>query len=256
MKRMFSLSVTILLLFVFASVAAAAPTDITVRVRSKGAKFIGSSMGGVLITIKDADTGELLARGTVVGGTGDTELIMKQAHRTGESYADTKTAAFTATFDLDAPRYLEIAAFGPLAQRQAANRVTLTQWVVPGKHLTGGDAMMLEMPGLVVDVQSPATHIKLSGTPQTVKIEANVTMMCGCPIEPDGPWGADDIEVRALIRRNGKAYTEISLGYAGRTSQFAADFTITEPGVYDGTVYGYEAATGNTGLDRFTVVVK
>ncbi len=41
----------------------AEPTHITVHVLAKGAKFIGTSMGGVEITIRDADTGELLAKG-------------------------------------------------------------------------------------------------------------------------------------------------------------------------------------------------
>ena len=36
----------------------AEPTDITVRVLSKDAKFVGTSMGGVRITLRDAETGE------------------------------------------------------------------------------------------------------------------------------------------------------------------------------------------------------
>jgi hypothetical protein len=43
--------------------ARAEPTQLEVRVISKGAKFVGTSMGGVLITIRNADTGELLAEG-------------------------------------------------------------------------------------------------------------------------------------------------------------------------------------------------
>ena len=51
-------------------------TGITVRVRSKDAKFVGSSMGGALVTIRNADTGELLTKGVTVGTTGDTERLM------------------------------------------------------------------------------------------------------------------------------------------------------------------------------------
>jgi hypothetical protein len=49
--------------------------------------------------------------------------------------------------------------------------------VVPGKHITGGDAWMLELPGFVVDVLAPPTHVSLKGVPYTVTLKANVTMM-------------------------------------------------------------------------------
>ena len=55
----------------------AVPTDITVRVRAKDAKFVGDTMGGARVTIRDAETGELLAKGVTTGTTGDTSLIMK-----------------------------------------------------------------------------------------------------------------------------------------------------------------------------------
>jgi hypothetical protein len=50
--------------------APARPTEIVVRVISKDSKFIGTSMGGMRITLRDAHTGELLATGIIVGGTG------------------------------------------------------------------------------------------------------------------------------------------------------------------------------------------
>lgn len=53
------------------------PTEIVVRVIGKDSKFIGTSMGGMRITLRDAHTGELLATGVTVGGTGDTERIMQ-----------------------------------------------------------------------------------------------------------------------------------------------------------------------------------
>ena len=95
----------------------------------------------------------------------------------GMSISNDKSAKFTATLDIDEPTYIEITAYGPLAQRKSANRISVTQWVIPGKHIIEGDAMMLELPGLVVDVQSPPTHIKLEGLPQEVKIEANIAML-------------------------------------------------------------------------------
>ena len=66
------------------------------RVIAKGAKFIGTSMGGVEITIRDADTGELLVKG-VAGGTGDTKRI-KAAK--SEPLATPDAAKFDATIDI------------------------------------------------------------------------------------------------------------------------------------------------------------
>lgn len=155
----------------------AVPTDITVRVRAKDAKFVGDTMGGARVTIRDAETGELLAKGVTTGTTGDTGLIMKIVNPRGKPISDEKAARFTATIDIDEPRLIEVSAYGPLANRQAANRVSATQWVVPGKHITGGDAWMIELPGFVVDVQAPPLNTKLNGLPQDVKLEANVILM-------------------------------------------------------------------------------
>ena len=235
-----------------APLAAAEPTEIEVRVLSKGAKFVGTSMGGVLVTLRDAQTQELLASGVAQGSTGDTERIMKapQPHHAPVSTPD--AAVFRATLDLGAPRLVEVAASGPLGQRQAANRVTSTMWVVPGKHVKGGDGWRLELPGFAVDVLAPPAHQLLRGLPQTVAVRANVVMMCGCPIEPGGLWDADRFEVRAQVSRDGKRLRELPLRYAGETSQFAAEIEVDAPGAWEVLVYAYDPANGNTGLDRTT----
>tara|TARA_R110002096_G_scaffold238867_3_gene430442 strand:- start:81 stop:371 length:291 start_codon:yes stop_codon:yes gene_type:complete len=54
----------------------AVDTTIVVRVLAKDAKFIGTSMGGAEVIIRDANTQEILAEGVTAGGTGDTGLIM------------------------------------------------------------------------------------------------------------------------------------------------------------------------------------
>lgn len=246
---------TTLGLFLFSAVAEAEPTEITVHVISKGAKFVGTSMGGVKIVINDAETGALLASGVTAGSTGDTKIIMDDAHKRGAALSDPKAAKFTATLDLDVPRLIKVSAFGPLAQRQSAMTVSSTQWVVPGKHISGGDGWLLELPGFVVDVLNPPAHVKLKGAPQKIALKANVTMMCGCPIAPKGKWDANNYEVSARLVRNGKMTETIPLAFAGQTSQFAAEFEIKEPGVYEADVYAYDPATGNTGLDKVTFIV-
>ena len=245
----------------FATAAAATPTTITVKVLARGAKFIGSSMGGALVTIRDADTGELLATGVTSGGTGDTEHIMKELHPRNRVLSTEGSAGFTAVIDLDRPRRLEVTAYGPLANRASANTVSSTQWVLPGRDITGGDAWLLEMPGFAVQVLSPSTHVKLplrrsQGGTVPIHVEANVTMMCGCPLVPGDLWNPDGCEIRASVTRDGEPYADVPLAWAGKASHFAADLEVHERGTYVVTVTVFDPATGNTGVGTTTFLVK
>lgn len=236
--------------------ARAEPTQIEVRVLSRGAKFVGSSMGGVQVTIRDADSGELLAEGVTAGSTGDTARIMQAEGRRHDPVSSEDAAVFRTTLELETPRHLEVSALGPLAQRQAANRVSSSMWVVPGKHVTGGDGWLLELPGFVVDVLDPPAHQRLRSAPRTVRVRANVAMMCGCPIEPGGLWDASRFEVHAIVSRNGQRLREVALRYAGETSQFAAELEDLAPGTYEVLVYAHDPENGNTGLDRTTFIIE
>ncbi|MEM9170507.1 MAG: hypothetical protein AAGC56_12745 [Pseudomonadota bacterium] len=236
-----------------AAPALAEPTDITVRVIAKGAKFVGTSMGGARIILRDAETGEILAQGVTQGGTGDTARIMTEAHdRKGVRWSK-GAASYTARLDLDAPRRVRVEATGPLAQRQAAATVTAEQWVVPGRSIVAGDAWLLELPGFAVDVLAPAAHSTADGA---IAIEANVVLTCGCGVSPGGLWDADGYEVAAFIYRNGEKVDEIPLAYAGTTSRFAARYTPDGPGAYRIAVFAHDPANGNTGLDETTVLVR
>jgi hypothetical protein len=243
------------LVLALCSAASGEPTRIDVRVISRGAKFVGTSMGGVAIALRDADTGALLAEGVTAGGTGDTARIMQVQQRHHDPVATDDAAVFRATLDLTGPRRIEARAFGPLAQRQAAASVSSTMWVVPGRHVTGGDGWRLELPGFAVDVLAPPAHQRVRGA-GPVPVRANVVMMCGCPIEPDGLWDASRYEVRAIVSRGGVELRELPLAYAGETSQFAAELGGLEPGAYEVLVYAHDPANGNTGLDRTTFLVE
>lgn len=249
------LAAAALLALLSAPAARAEPTRVEVRVLSKGAKFVGTSMGGVQVLLRDADSGELLARGVTAGTTGDTNRIMKEVRHRHDPVSDAGAAAFRTTLELDAPRRVEVEVFGPLAQRQAAARATSTMWVVPGRHVSGGDGWLLELPGFVVDVLDPPAHQRRAGA-ASVGVRANVTMMCGCPIEPGGLWDANGLEVRATVVRNGSRVAEVPLAYAGETSQFAGQVATPEPGAYEIVVWAHDPKNGNTGLDRTTVVVE
>jgi hypothetical protein len=236
--------------------AFAEPTHIVVRVLSKDAKFVGTPTGGARITIRDADTGELLADGVTTGGTGDTRRLMNEPHARGQALSTPDAARFETTLDLDAPRRLQIEAFGPLAQRQSANRASVTTWVVPGKSLDQNDGVLLELPGFAVDVLDPPVHSRRKGLPAVFPLRANVVMMCGCPVQPDGLWDANRYQVKALLRRDGQPAGEVELHYAGTVSQFEAQLTVREAGTWQATVYAYDPSTGNTGVDTTTFVVE
>lgn len=237
--------------------AYAEPTEIVVRAISRDAKFIGDSMGGVRIILRDAQSGEVLAEGVTTGGTGDTKRLMETGKRR-EPLATPEAAAFRTTIDIAQPRLVELEAYGPLGQPQSAITVTSQQWILPGLHIREGNGWMVEMPGFVVDILDPAaaSSIKLSTT--DVKLRANVVMMCGCPTSPNGLWDANRFQITAIIHLDGKALAERPLTYSGLTSQYELSLRPDAPGLYSVVVQAYDANTGNTGVDRtsFTVAAK
>ena len=213
-------------------------------------------MGGALIIIRNQDTDEILASGTTKGTTGNTKTIMNDLITRGKTISNDASAKFITTVNIEEPILVEISAFGPMAQRQSANKVSITQWIIPGKHIIDGDALVLEMPGFIVDISSPPAHVKFGGVPQIVNIRANVTMMCGCPIKPNGIWDANKFDISAILKKDGTKLEEIKLLYAGETSQFSTSYTALEPGTYEVFVYAFDVSNGNTGLDRTTFVIK
>ena len=237
------------------TLAQAEPTDITIRVLSKDAKFIGTSMGGMRVTLSDAKTGEVLAQGLTKGGTGNTGLLMHKDGGRRAQLSDDSAASFQATLDLDAPRLIEAKAYGPLGHPASAHEVTATQWVVPGRNLTGGDGWVLELPGFVVELQSPEAPIVASSSDKSIALKAKVTMMCGCPITPGGIWDADGYEVKGILYRDGTKAGETALAYAGEASLFAGSLPVPAPGRYSLVVYAYDPANGNTGVAKTALVV-
>jgi hypothetical protein len=245
---------TICFTIVVAPASMAEPTDVTVRVISKDAKFIGSSMGGVRITLSDTRTGEVLASGLTRGGTGDTSKIMHTDGGRRMRMADDSAASFEARIDVEEPRLIEAEAYGPLDYPDSAHRVTATQWVVPGHDLSVGDGWVLEMPGFVVDVVEPAEYARINADGGRVPVTAKVMMMCGCPIEPDGLWDANRYEITMTVAHDGETSEAIPLDYSGQTSHFSGRVPVSNAGAYQVTVRAYDPQNGNTGIGRTTFV--
>jgi hypothetical protein len=243
------------LLVCAAAPALAVPTEITVRVMSKDAKFVGTAMGGAEILITDYETKDVLARGVTAGGTGSTPKIMTNGKARRDALSDADAAKFTATIDLQQPRRITVTAMGPMNPKEAAMTVTSTQWVVPGKPISGGDGWVLELPGFAVSlVDAPAQELTREAAAK-LRLTAKVTMMCGCPIEPGGMWDASKFEVAALVQRAGETARTVKFDYAGQLSTFAGALSLA-PGDYTVDVYAYDPANGNTGVSHRTFHVK
>ena len=238
-----------------ADIARAEPTTITVRVVARHAQYVGDLVDGAFVTITDAESGEMLAQGTTSGGAGNPKRTMQTARKRGESMAAAGDAKFTATLDIDKPRYVQVAAYGPLDKRFSANRVSSTQWVVPGKHITGGDGWVLELSGLLVSPRVAASTVPLSSAVDGVLIETEVLLMCGCPIKPNFHWEPKDYEVVAIVHRGDEEVGRFPFRYSGTASEFETRFAPQLPGVYGISIYAYESVSGNTGVGRIELTV-
>lgn len=243
-------------------------TQIDVRVIAKFGKYLGDDIGGALVTISDAKTGELLAQGKTSGGSGVANLMDIPVTR-AQILTVEGASVFTATLDLDEPRLIKVDAYGPLAALASANTVSQTQWVYPGRDITGGaqgGGLLLEIPGLVVQILNPPTHFLPSTAPASIDLRANVTMMCGCPIGPDhSPWLPALFDVSAVIQQAEDTPFELTLEFDpkaqyGAPSQFAVDWPVpvnksTGAQIYEITVSAFQQETGNTGVATATVII-
>jgi hypothetical protein len=193
MIKILSAAVVLLL----ASSAAAEPTHVMVRAKAQDAKFIGDHMGGVEITLTDAKTGKVLAKGLTKGGTGDTPRIMRTPRARGDQIADAATAGFEATLDITDPTLVRAEAIGPIGKPGSSIKVASSLWVIPGRDVLG-DGWVLAFPGLVVE---PTATEASDGF---LHLKTQVSLMCGCPIEAGGLWDAANYQVSATLLQRGK----------------------------------------------------
>jgi hypothetical protein len=97
-----------------------------VRVIAKDDKYLGDYIGGALVTLRDVRTGELLARGTTSGSSGQQNLMDICLTRSQVLPVD-EASVFTVSLNLNEPHLLRITAYGLLGAQQSANKVSLTQ---------------------------------------------------------------------------------------------------------------------------------
>jgi hypothetical protein len=244
------------------------PTPLTVRVIARGGKFLGDDVGGALVTIRDVETGEVLASGVTRGGSGPDTIMTAPRDRSEpipiEDGANS-AARFDAVLQLTHPRLVEITAAGPIGI-SGRGHASAQAFIFPGfSYGPSGpqrvDGFLLEIPGLAVSIDKPVFHfLPEKVDPQLpYEIRANVTMMCGCPIGTK-LWPADDFSVVAYIDHDGQrsvvpiAFDPTNPQHA--PSQFvASDWRPGAAGSFDITVVAYQKSTGNLGVGRSSLIL-
>jgi hypothetical protein len=245
-------------------------TQVLVRVQAKGGKFLGPDAGYSQVTLKDAQSGEVLAQGIAQGGSGNL-LGTFFPSSTRQPVVTTQTtgaqsllwlsampptippaAGFLATLDLGAPTLVEFTAQGMTGSEPNQYSVTETMWVTPGADLTAEPGMVLVIPGLIVkDVSATVTGSSLTVT-------AWVSMMCGCKIDTTLPWLPTEFFVNAVVTdSSGAQVAQAALAFQS-TSTFGTAQPITLPGTgtYTVTVEAVQPAEANVGSASTTATVE
>ena len=249
-------TITIILLLFISMSTMATETKIIVRAKAKDAKFVGSSLGGAYIIIRNKINNQILAEGKTEGSTGNTDLIMRTPLIRGNSIVDDQTAKFLATINIEEPTFISIEVLSPINNKQATAKVSTELWLIPGKHILG-DGIILEIPGFIIDILKPRTHhyIALDSVKSVpFKIKANIVMMCGCTINKGGLWNSDLMEVKGILKKNGELFKEINMSLTA-TNLFEGEVNIIEAGQYELLVYAYDSNSGNTGVDKVNYVI-
>lgn len=174
MKKMF-LCGLLTAMVLGAGISEAVQTHLTVRARSKDAKFIGTSMGGALITIKDSETGKVLAEGLTAGGTGNTQKIMIEPKTRFGRIADDATAKFETVIDISEPTLLTVDVDAPYGLKPNMVRSSTQIWMIPGKDITG-DGLIVEVPGFSVSTNAPK-EVSMANNRAAIPVQARIVMI-------------------------------------------------------------------------------
>lgn len=174
MKKIFIAGI-ILTGLLFYGVSEAVQTKIVVRVRSKDAKFVGSSMGGALVIIKDSETGKVLAEGLTSGATGDTNKIMIEPKERFGRITDDKTAKYETSVDIKEPKLVTVEVEAPYGKKPETVKSSTQLWLIPGKHIVE-EGLVIEVHGFSVDADTPG-QITLVNKKAVIPVQARIVMI-------------------------------------------------------------------------------
>ena len=155
-------------------ISEAVPTKLVIRAKSKDAKFVGTKMGGAIVTIKDSETGKVLANGLTEGSTGDTGTIMIEP-RTRFGSISNGAAKFETSIDINEPALITIDVEAPLATKPNMIRSSTQMWLIPGKDITG-EGIIIEIPGFSVIARAPG-NISMTGNKSVIPFQCQILMI-------------------------------------------------------------------------------
>lgn len=158
----------------FVGMSEAVETKLVIRAKSKDAKFIGTSMGGARVVIKEGAAGKVLAEGVTAGGTGDTRKIMMEP-RTRFGQIATGAAGYETSLDINEPTLVTIEVEAPYASKDNMIKSTTQLWLIPGKDITG-EGIIIEVPGFSVTARVPESA-PFSGGKAAIPVEAGIVMI-------------------------------------------------------------------------------
>jgi hypothetical protein len=201
------------------------PTSLVVRVVGSHGMPLGDSVGGAAVTIRDVETGAVLASGKQTGPSGDLRAIMQTPRLPTEQMYSTKdSAAFKVDLVLSKPTLVEVIGEGPLSFPAAKRRASKTILLYPGKTMTG-DGVVLQLYGLIVQIEAPKPDRPL-GIGDAVIIRATVRMMCDCIVEPYGNWDSRKMSLYGEVRGDDKVIGQVEFFHQGPKGLFQGDYTI------------------------------
>ena len=228
-------------------------TRITVRVTANDAKILGSGVGGARVVVRDAHTLDTLAHGVQQGATGSTDAIMRTPRARDATVFNTDgAAAFVAEIDIQEPTLVEIIGEGPLDTPHSMQRASKTIMAVPERHIDG-EGIELKLHGFTIVLDQQHYAVESGGS---FTVNANVTMLCGCPTEPGGLWDSNNYEMLATLLDAGQPVSTVPLEYSGTTSNYQATFTDLESGRYMLQVVVNDSDRANTGVSMAEVTVR
>lgn len=238
-----------------ATAAHAVPTEIVVRVLARDGKLVGNPAGSASVIVRDTLTGVVLASGKTVGSSGDTDKLAVDPRTDQSVITGPGDAEFAATIDLSAPRRITVEIGAPGLGAYGGSAASQTQWVLPGKSPYGRNGWMLTLPGFMVDFLKPARHQEVPKGPVSVPIEANIVLMCGCPLEVGGVWDPTKFAIQFVVTSKGVDVARGPLVYGGKANRFVGEFIAAKKGVYDIVVTAFDPASGNSGVAETTFEV-
>lgn len=256
--------------------------QVKVRVQARDGKILGpaSTVKPPLLTVRNVHSGEVLIHDQPFNNQSSGTVVLESqfsnsASRNAIVVQPPATGPISPTYPKPGPYWLQTpAGQGELIVSLPIKEASLlefratafapdpvissaTMWVLPGMQLLSDPGLVLTVAGLYVTVQASASA-------GTVSLQANVTMMCGCPITPQPSptlpaktepyWPSNEFAVMAELRGDqGRHVTALEL-VCTSTSMFTGSAKVPS-GDYEIRVSAVQALESNVGFARTTLRV-